>query len=98
MPYIKNDDRSGLIDNDEWLARNPQNGGELNFLISTIIGEYILDNGLCYAKISDVIGALEGAKAEFQRRIVGPYENLKLIENGDLPEYEYITKAINLQS
>lgn len=39
-------------------------------------------------QFGDVIGALEGAKLEFYRRIAGGYEDLAIIRNGDvlLPE------------
>jgi len=62
----------------------PANAGELNYLITLLINDYITDHGLRYSKINDIIGALEGAKAEFQRRIVGPYEDKKIEENGDV--------------
>jgi hypothetical protein len=34
--------------------------------------------------VNDVVGALDGAKAEFQRRVVAPYEDKKIRENGDV--------------
>jgi len=37
-----------------------------------------------YQRINDIIGACEGAKAEFQRRIVNDYEDSKIKENGDV--------------
>lgn len=37
-----------------------------------------------YQGINDIIGALEGAKAEFQRRKVADYEDTKIAENGDV--------------
>lgn len=42
--------------------------------------------GLKYDTINDILGALEGSKLEFYRRIAVPYENVKLAENGDVYE------------
>jgi hypothetical protein len=40
--------------------------------------------GLSYQTINDIVGALEGAKLEFYRRVAVPYEDKKIIENGDV--------------
>lgn len=76
MPYITQEDRDFLY--------FPKNAGELNFLLTTICDEYIQTNGARYQSMNDVIGALEGCKLEFYRRIVSPYEDIKLSENGDV--------------
>tara|TARA_Y100000034_G_scaffold113340_1_gene148261 strand:+ start:3113 stop:3424 length:312 start_codon:yes stop_codon:yes gene_type:complete len=86
MPYITYDARhgNGLCDFASDLADYCNNGGDINFAFCTIIDAFIRQKGLRYQTISDIIGALEGAKAEFQRRIVGPYEDQKLAENGEV--------------
>lgn len=77
MPYIKEYDRDR--------AENiPDNPGELNFAITKLCIEYMTRFGLKYANINDVMGALEGAKAEFYRRVAAPYEDKKIFENGDV--------------
>lgn len=84
MPYIAQETRN-KIDND---LRNtgmlwvPENAGELNFLVSTFIANYIKANGLKYANLNEMVGALECAKLELNRVVIGPYENLKIEENG----------------
>lgn len=35
--------------------------------------------------INDCIGACEGAKLEFYRRVASPYEDVKIKQNGDVP-------------
>lgn len=80
MPYIKKADRDRL---DQPYAC-PTNAGELNFLITIIIRDYFEGNGGRYQQINDIIGALEGAKMEFYRRLAAPYEDTKLVENGDV--------------
>lgn len=92
MPYIKQEDRFKF--REWWPQANhdhlysidhmpPSTPGELNYLFTEIIKLYIR-NGLNYQKINDVMGALEGAKLEFYRRIAAPYEDTKIKENGDV--------------
>lgn len=58
--------------------------GELNYEITLKLVKYIEQHGLSYQTINDILGALEGAKAEFYRRVAVPYENAKMAENGDV--------------
>ena len=80
MPYIKTKQRHHLRDG------MVQNSGELNYKITELLTDYIRCHGLCYKNINDMIGALEGAKMELYRRVVAPYEDLKIKENGDVYE------------
>ncbi len=61
----------------------PTNPGELNYLITYLCDQYWQQSGN-YQGINDIVGALEGAKMEFYRRVAAPYENLKSAENGDV--------------
>ncbi len=77
MPYIKNHKRP--------MARvEPLTSGELNYAISAACASYLEANGTQYKTINDILGALEGAKLEFYRRVAAPYEDTKLKENGDV--------------
>lgn len=78
MPYIKQNRRNSSI------CPNPINVGEINYQITKILNTYLQDSGVSYQTINDIIGALEGAKLEFYRRIVVPYEDKKIQENGDV--------------
>ncbi|MCI0526071.1 MAG: hypothetical protein L0Y56_01275 [Nitrospira sp.] len=82
MPYIAQESRapmlSGEIQPKDWTP------GDLNFLITVTLNAYVEGHGLSYSIINDVIGALECAKAEFYRRVAVPYEDQKIIENGDV--------------
>jgi hypothetical protein len=77
MPYIKPEDRKQLV------YRSPESAGELNYAITMLCKEY-LAGSVSYMRINDVLGALEGAKLEFYRRIAAPYEDTKIQENGDV--------------
>lgn len=80
MPYIPPGRRDHL-DTDS-VARNT---GELTFEITRLIDAYhdaaIEDN---FQTRSEIIAALECAKLEFYRRVVVPYEDMKIVENGDV--------------
>ena len=90
MPYISQEQREYLnllqfserhSDYRPPVARTP---GELNYQLTQLIMAYVLRYELSYQIINDVVGALEGAKAEFQRRVVATYENEKIKLNGDV--------------
>lgn len=63
--------------------------GELNYRLTMECIRYLQENGLNYSKINDIVGALEGAKMEFYRRVAIPYENKKIKENGDVYPSEF---------
>jgi len=58
--------------------------GELNYTLTMLCINYMEHNGKNYQHINDVVGALEGAKMEFYRRYAAPYEDTKIIQNGDV--------------
>lgn len=76
MPYIDKERRNII-------GFSPETAGDLNYLFTVLCRDYLLRNGLRYQTINDIIGALEGAKQEFYRRVAVPYENRKIKENGD---------------
>jgi hypothetical protein len=41
-----------------------------------------------YPKIAMITGVLENIKQEFYRRVASPYEDKKILENGDIKEYK----------
>jgi hypothetical protein len=84
MPYIKLNDRFiyGLDVGDGRFER-ANTPGHLNFQITELIKGY-WETNQNYQGINDIIGALEGAKLEFYRRVAAPYEDKKIKENGDV--------------
>ena len=79
MPYITDTQRRALAQ-----GAAPSHPGELNYAITKLLVQYIDNHGLSYHVINDILGALEGAKLEFYRRVAVPCENLKLATNGDV--------------
>lgn len=86
MPYIEKKRRKYIEEQifHEGCFPVLETAGELNFFISILLINYINDNGLRYQTINDIVGAVDGSLREFQRRVVGPYEDKKIKENGDL--------------
>jgi hypothetical protein len=85
MPYIRSIDRDRLDYVTDALSNvGIKSAGELNYLITKLVDNYLIDNGKSYQYYNDCIGALEGAKLELYRRCVAPYEDIKLMENGDV--------------
>lgn len=84
MPYIKPDQKPAV---DKY---GPSTPGELNYAITRLISYYVAreavlrKDGYSYTALNDVLGALEGAKLEFVRRVVVPYEDRKISINGDV--------------
>lgn len=82
MPYIPNERRKALFsDSKTDYNSDISSSGELNFMLTDMILSYLRDKGKCYKTINDIIGALEGAKLEFYRRVVVPYEDKKKKQN-----------------
>lgn len=90
MPYLKPEDKefleheAVLSDSIHTIGGNCKTAGELNYTITRIIQGYMEENKKCYQTMNDIMGALEGAKAEFYRRTIAIYENEKIEQNGDV--------------
>ena len=78
MPYIPKDRRTHLV------AERPETVGELNYAITMLLKGWVERKGYTYSSINDALGALEGAKLEFYRRVATPYEDVKLADSGDV--------------
>lgn len=103
MPYITQERRRELDGGQE-----PWTAGELNYVLTrTCIRflmrrheiyqdqpENLIAHPLNYGDLNEVAGALDLCKAEFQRRVVGCYENAKMQQNGDV--YEQLLDRMGL--
>lgn len=83
MPYIPQDARERVFFCAETYP-DPQNAGELNYMLTVFVHDYWDRMGKNYQAFNDIIGALEGCKLELYRRRVAPYEDLKREANGDV--------------
>jgi len=81
MPYIKQWRREQLD-----VGADPINAGELNYLYTKIDEKYTQKMGLKYQVQNDIAGAHLNCYMERYRRVIGPYEDIKIEENGDVYE------------
>jgi len=88
MPYISQDRRDKLDPAITALAElisTDARAGDLNYSINKLL--LLIQGEGRYKDLNELIGALEAAKLEFYRRKVAPYEDTKIQETGDLPEF-----------
>lgn len=92
MPYIDADGRAFLDPKlDDIYAHTP---GELNYCITRLVDAYLnsVIDPPTYGRYNEAIGVLECAKLELYRRLISPYEDQKMVENGDVFRYTEDTK------
>lgn len=94
MPYIKPEHREAIDPHIQSLTENITDTGDLNYVITTLVVKYLLSKGLNYDHINAVAGVLQKVSAEFDVRVTRPYEELKIFQNGDIPEYSQIEALI----
>jgi len=97
MPYINEKAREMLDEPVDALIEELTHGnelhpedllqiaGEINYCFSRIIAGCM--GYTSYQKIAIITGVLENIKQEYYRRIALPYEDEKIIENGDIKGY-----------
>jgi hypothetical protein len=95
MPYIKEDRRQSLdtcIENMISCLSHQDNEdmsnvlGDINYCFSRVLSGVMKQPS--YNKIAMITGVLENIKQEFYRRVASPYEDKKILENGDIKEYK----------
>jgi hypothetical protein len=98
MPYIQECSREAIDPHITPLAEQLHSPGDLNYAITRLFMQYLLDKGIDYDNINAVSGVLQKAQAEFDERVTRPYEDLKLKRNGDVPEYTEVGLQISQMS
>ncbi len=94
MPYIKEEDREKFDEFVTILAAIINAKGDLNYVICEIVGRLILKTKISYTQISEWIDGVHGAERELTRRLLDPYEDIKILENGDVPSFERILTSM----
>lgn len=84
MPYIKKYERLAFDKALKEIGPHTTTVGELNYCITVLIHEYVKAHGVSYSTMNDCIGVLDAVKMEFNRRVVVPYEDQKIEDNGDI--------------
>lgn len=86
MPYISKERRKVLAPLRPIISEIPQDPGEFNYIITQWMVDILNNTKYSYDVYNRLIGALECAKLELYRRMVAPYEDKKIEENGDVYE------------
>ena len=83
MPYIKPERREEMDKIVESMVKaDVKVDGDLNYILFKFCKILIKDPS--YNKLKNFIGELRQCATEIERRILGPYEDQKIIENGDV--------------
>lgn len=80
MPYLPDLDRRKEL----FPLIIPEDTGEMNYIVSMLMQEYVLRHGLSYKTLSEARAGVNDALDEFYRRIVAPYEDRKIRLNKDV--------------
>ncbi len=80
MPYIEPGLRPA-IDSGRMV---PRNVGELTYAMTRLALNYVEQQGTSFTVFAAVLAALDATAREFYRRMVAPYEDTKIEENGDV--------------
>lgn len=94
MPYILPEDREKFDEFVTILGAMINSKGDLNYVICEIVGRLILKTKISYTAISEWIDGVNGAERELTRRLLDPYEDIKILENGDVPSFEMILTSM----
>lgn len=84
MPYISKIGRPAFDQHLKEIGPLTLSAGDLNYCITYLVHAYLKAHGKSYSTMNDCIGVLDAAKMEFYRRVVAPYEDIKIAENGDM--------------
>ncbi len=98
MPYIKQEDRSKFDGNTTKLSENIDSAGELNYVITTLLHNYLRKKGLCYQNLNEIQGVMSCATMEFNRVVISPYEDTKIKVNGCVSEFDMSFKEEDIKN
>jgi hypothetical protein len=83
MPYITPAEKIKLFNAVEHIP-NDLTPGQLTYVITRILIRQISGLEPSYATFNSLMGCLECAKQELYRRVIAPYEDAKMLKNGDV--------------
>lgn len=82
MPYVEQERRYDLDSVvDEMVKAHVEVNGDLNYILYYYCKDFIIPS---YNNYKNFIGELNECAAEIRRRILAPYEDEKIKENGDI--------------
>ncbi len=84
MPYIKFEDREKFNIYLEPMTENINSKGDLTYCLYKLCCLYLKTMTKSYTTMSTLMSCLEDAKLEWYRKKMAPYEDQKILENGDV--------------
>lgn len=84
MPYITRERRAMFDEHLAHIAEHLESGGEINYCVYKLCLEFLKRKGLSYTTSMVPFSALGAAQQELYRRVIAPYEDGKIAENGDV--------------
>lgn len=86
MPYIAPEERRLIDAQMHFINVEVMTKGQVNYLLSCLVARWVRVKGRSYHSLSEGHGLLQDATAEYYRRVMAPYEDQKIAENGDVYE------------
>lgn len=87
MPYVTKEVRAAMaFELDELVEKlAPCCPGDLTYAITVLAYEWLKkQTPWNFTRLAETLGAIEGAKLEFYRRVAAKYEDEKIEQNGDV--------------
>lgn len=93
MPYIDLEHRIALDAIVDGLVKRLRDinckPGDCNYVVTRVVLEALKPHdGWRYHSLSDAVRVLKDAAAEIERRLLGPYEDRVILQNGDMPCFQ----------
>lgn len=84
MPYITQERRAAFDAHLDAIGEELESGGEINYCVYRLCLAFLRRKGMSYTTSMIPFSALGAAQMELYRRVVAPYEDVKIAENGDV--------------
>ena len=94
MPYVDEPNRELLDPFIEEIGSHVGSVGDLNYIVTRLALKHLIRQGITYTNFNAEMGVFLCALLEMYRRVGTIYEDLKMVQNGDMPEYADMQRII----
>ncbi len=94
MPYVDETNRELLDPFVEELGSHIGSVGDLNYAVTRLTLKHLIRQGITYTNFNAEMGMFLCALLEMYRRVGVIYEDLKMVQNGDVEEYAQIERLV----
>ena len=84
MSYILKDHREAFDEPIANIGKDIRSVEELHYCITSLIHNYTNNRIMRYGMLNECLGVLDAVSREYYRKVVAPYEDKKIEENGDI--------------